>query len=99
MWKHDAGSKDVFLVLNSLERDYVRSGVRVCRYCAPSLDFYRSYYKAEERFPRFTMEQPPEKEAVFVLLPSEDDYSLVREYNLKIIYQHPISNAVVAIRH
>ena len=98
VWKHDAGSKEVFFVLNSLERDSVRSGVGLWPFFAASLDFYRSYYKAEERFPRFTFEEPTEKESVFVLMPSGKEYRLVREYNLKIIYQHPISHAVVAIR-
>ena len=41
-WKYDAGAKDVFLVLNSLERDSVHSGVGVWPFFAASLDFYRS---------------------------------------------------------
>jgi len=96
-WKYDSGTKDVFLMLRSLNGDY-SNGIGILWWYEPSLNFYRTYYN-ESSIPPFTREKPNIKQAYFILLPDVDeDRRFIQDHNIKIIFQHPVSRAIVGIK-
>lgn len=98
-WKYDAGSKDVYLVLRSLDWDHIDSDVGINWLLEPSLNYYRTFY-SDNYLPPFTREEPTINQEIFVLLPdsSDEDTRFLQEYNLRVHFQHPISGAIIAIR-
>jgi hypothetical protein len=97
-WKYDAGSKDVFFVLSNLSADRKYDSIGISWTYEPSLNFYRTLYKADD-LPEFTRDPPSEHQSLFVLdSTSGDAQQFITQENLSIVYQNPLSGAVVATK-
>ena len=96
-WKYDSGSKDIFLALRALKGDYYQK-LGIDWLLEPSLNFYRIYYNDYDFLP-FTKNKPHRNQTYFVLLPYvEEDRQFIRTHDIKIIYQHPVSKAIIGVK-
>ncbi len=97
-WKYDAGSKDVYSVLRSSSRES-GNGIGINWVLEPSLNFYRVLF-TDFSIPPFTRKKPDPNQTYFVLLPdfSDEDRQFIREHNIEVIFQHPVSKAIVGMK-
>jgi len=96
-WKFDAGSQEAFLRLRSLNGDYSR-GIGIDWRFEPSLNFYRTLYN-ETRIPEFTRMPLSSVQRYFVLMPHFGlQRKFIQDHRLSIIFQHPVSHAIIGIK-
>jgi len=95
-WKYDAGTREVFIELSTLSEQHGTSDIAAHWLLTESLNFYRTFY-AKESFPVLTRAEPGSAHSLFALL-AHKDAAFIAEQDLVIVYEHPVSRAVVARR-
>ena len=96
-WKYDSGTKDVFLKLRTLDWDLYK-GIGIDWLFEPSLNFYRMYYQEFDFLP-FTRNGVNSNQKYFVLRGDVDKTGrFIRDHNVRVIYQHPVSKAIIGIK-
>ena len=96
-WKYDSGTKDVFLTLRTLDWDLYK-GIGINWLFEPSLNFYRLYYQEFDFLP-FTRHSLNSNQEYFILRANTDeDRQFIRDHNIRVIYQHPVSKAIIGIK-
>ena len=97
-WKYAAGTQEIFLIISEHEDKWDHINYGLDWLLEPSLNFYRIVYEVEG-MPEFVRDSPSPNNNILILTQVflEDNPDFLNGCNCEIIFQHPVSETILAI--